>query len=89
MQRVRNVAELSDEQSNDWEFFARAWDSQLSAASCKEWGKIFAETMQGVLDKLLNGEYTALSDFMERETQRVLGQLRVLAVPGSLQCGGG
>ena len=85
MQRVRNVAELSDEQSNDWEFFARAWDSQLSAASCKEWGKIFAETMQGVLDKLPNGEYTALSDFMERETQRVLGQLRVLAVPGSLQ----
>ena len=45
---------------------------------------IFAETMQGVLEKLLSVERTALSDFMQRETQRVLGQLPVLAVPGSL-----
>ena len=84
MQRVRNAAELSDEQSNDWEFFARTWDAQLALAMCKEWGRMFAETMQGLLQKLLNGEQTALSDFMQRETQRVLGQLPVLAMPGSL-----
>ena len=47
-------------------------------------GGIFAETMQGLLERLLNGEQTALSDFMQRETQRDLGQLPVLAVPGSL-----
>ena len=84
MQRVRNAAELSDEQSNDWEFFARSWDAQLAPALCKEWGRIFAETMQGLLQRLLNGEHTALSDFMEQETQRVLGELPVLAVPAWL-----
>ena len=85
MQRVRNAAELSDEQTNDWEFFARNWDARQAHALCTEWGVIFAETMQGVLEKLLGGERTALSDFMHRETQRVLGQVSVLAVPGSLQ----
>ena len=47
-------------------------------------GGIFAEAMQGLLGRRLIGEQTALSDFMQRETQRVLGQLPVLAVPGSL-----
>ena len=84
MQRVRNAAELSDEQSIDWEFFARSWDGQLANALCKEWGRQFAETMQGLLERLLNGERAALSDFMQKETQRVLGELPVLTVPGPL-----
>ena len=32
MQRVRSAAELSDEQTNDWEFFARKWDARQAFA---------------------------------------------------------
>ena len=46
------------------------------------WGRVFAENMQGVLDRMLNGEETAFSQFVKQETDRVLITTGALVAPG-------
>ena len=46
------------------------------------WAELFAQIPQNVIDGLENGTTNALSDFMYRETKRVLGHAPALVVPG-------
>ena len=48
-----------------------------------EWAKLFAEVIQNVLEELENERTNALSDFMHRETRRVLGVIPALVFPVS------
>ncbi len=72
------------EQRSDWEYFTKTWDQNMAQALQYDWAEIFCEKVQGVLDELMAGNRGALSQFMHRETQRVLGSVPVLRVPGKL-----
>ena len=89
LDRVRAVAELSHEQQNDWEHFKREWDAKLAEIHGEEWAQLFAEQLQNVLGELENGRTNALSDFMHRETLRVLAEVPVLMLPGVPRGDGG
>ena len=82
MERIRAAAELSPEQVNDWEFFKTTWDREMADAQQEKWGELFAELMQHILNELAAGKKEALSKFMHAETQRVLGDVPALSVPG-------
>ena len=83
LDRVRSSAQLSPEQSNDWESFRADWDKAMAEIHGEDWAEQFAQILQHVLDELEKGTTNALSDFMFRETKRVLGDVRTLRVPGS------
>ena len=54
------------------------------AENCEEdWAQMFAEMIQGVMNDLANGKTNALSLFMHKETQRVLGETPALMMPGA------
>ena len=82
LNRVRSCARLSPEQQNDWKFFAATWDSRMAEAHSEDWGGLFAEILQNILDTLEEGHLEALSEFMHKESTRILGQVETLRVPG-------
>ena len=81
LERVREVAELTAQQTCHWCFFKRAWDEAMAEAHGINWGKLFAEIVQNLLDDIYAGKTDALSLFMENERQRVLGATPALVIP--------
>ena len=55
----------------------------MAEAKGEEWATLFAEIIQSVIQDLEAGKTNALSKFMYNETRRVLGEVPVLAGPGS------
>ena len=82
LERVRAAAQLSPEQLNDWEYFKTNWDKAMAESHCVNWTKLFAEIVQNVLEELEGGELNAFSDFVHKETKRVLGDIPGLVIPG-------
>ena len=72
LNRVRSCATLSPEQQNDWAFFATTWGSKMVEAHGVDWGGVFAEILQNVLDEMEKGNREAFSQFIHRESTRVL-----------------
>ena len=83
LERVREVAELSPEQTCHWICFKRAWDETMAETHGVNWGGFFAQIVQKLLDDIIAGETDALSLFMEREKQRVLGAVPALVLPAA------
>ena len=83
LQRLRRVAELSPEQTSQWEYFKTTWDRQMAEAHGEDWAELFAELVQKVLNDLGEGRSDALSVFMHNETKRVLADTPALIVPGA------
>ena len=83
MGRLRRAAELSPSQTADWEYFKTTWDHEMAAAMGEDWAETFAQNMQQVIIDLAAGKTNALSEFMHRETQRVLVTASALIVPGA------
>ena len=83
LERVRSVAQLSPQQRNDSEGFKADWDKAMAAEHGEEWPGLFAQVIQNVIDELGNNRTNALSEFMYKEAQRVLGDIPALVVPGS------
>ena len=52
----------------------------------ENWAKIFAEEMQELTNKLVEGHTGAVSEFMYSESKRCLSDIPCLAVPGKLLC---
>ena len=71
LQRLRKAAELSPEQTSQWEYFKTAWDREMAGAHGEDWAELFAELVQQVLNDLGEGRRNALSAFMHNETRRV------------------
>ena len=69
-------------QEGQWEFFKKAWDTARASEFGVEWGKIFAENIQAVLNTMMQGDSDAFSKFVKREHDRVLGATGALLVPG-------
>ena len=82
MNCFRGIAASSADQKNDWQNFCVSWDQKMAEAHGEDWAELFAEIVQPVLNLLEGGDANALSDFMHRETERVLGDIPVLVLPG-------
>ena len=82
LNRLRAFGHLSIEQENDWELFAKEWDARMAETHCAAWGGLFAEIIANVISELEGGNANALSDFMRTESQRVLGSMHMLRIPG-------
>ena len=82
LQRVRKAAELSPEQTSQWEFFRTSWDREMAETHGENWAELFAQLVQQVLNDLKEGRSNALSVFMHNETTRVLADTPALLVPG-------
>ena len=82
LNRIRQLAPLSLEQQNDWNYFTTSWDRQMAEYLAGDWPEMFCEHVQHILDELRAGSLNALSIFMNQETQRVLGDVAVLRIPG-------
>lgn len=83
LERIRAIAPVSAEQSNDWENFKHGWDKEMASTHGEAWADLFAEWTNHVLEELASGNSHALSQFMFRESRRVLSEHSVLVVPGS------
>ena len=81
--RLRRVAALSPQQTADWEYFKTTWDKPMATATDEDWAQMFAQIAQDIMNELTAGTTNALSAFMHRETQRVLGNIPALVVPGA------
>ena len=82
MERVRRVGRLTEDQKGQWEFFKTQWDVAQASAIGTNWGQVFAENLQDVLLKMLHGESDAFSEFVKKETDRVLRGKGALLAPG-------
>ena len=49
----------------------------------ENWADLFAEIVQHIIEELSAGNKSALSEFMHRETQRVLADIPALVLPGA------
>ena len=83
LQRLRRAAELSPEQTSQWEFFKTSWDRQMAEVHGENWAELFAQLVQKVLNDLSEGRRNALSVFMHNETKRVLFETPALIIPGA------
>ena len=83
MERLRRVAALSPQQTADWEYFKTTWDKTMATATEEDWAEMFAEIVQNIVNELTVGTTNALSEFMHRETQRVLGKIPALMALGA------
>ena len=81
LDQVREVGELSAEQTFHWSFFKAAWDAAMAAFHKDKWAGFFAEMVQNVLQDLLKGQTNALSVFVETEKARVLNDVPALVIP--------
>ena len=71
---------LSPQQKNDWAWFKREWDAAMAKEHNKTWGSAFAGMVQNLVNKLENGEASAVADFMYNETVRVLSAVPTLVL---------
>ena len=81
LEQVREVGELSAEQTFHWSFFKTAWDESMVAFHKDKWAGVFAEVVQNILKDLLAGQTDALSVFVENEKARVLSNVPALVIP--------
>ena len=71
LQRLRRAADVSPEQTSQWEYFKTIWDVEMSEALGADWAELFEEMVQLVLNDLAGGRSNTLSVFMHNETERV------------------
>ena len=50
LQRLRRAAELSPEQTSQWEYFKAIWDREMAGSHGEDWAEIFAQMVKQVLD---------------------------------------
>ena len=81
MNRLRKVADLSPEQTADWEYFKTAYGQAMVDAVGQDWGRMFSQIVQRIIEDVVAGKPNALSEFMYNETLRVLPKVVALAVP--------
>ena len=83
LQRVRLVGQLSLAQKTEWDYFKTEWDKVMAETHGEKWAELFSEYIQNVHNELDNGNRGALSEFLHRETQRVLTKVPVLQIRGT------
>ena len=75
---------LSASQRNDWSWFKDTWDDAMLNEHKAEWGLLFSQWMQCVVNDFSSGTANnAFSKFVFDEHRRVLGRYLGLQVPGA------
>ena len=75
---------LSAPQRNDWLWFKDTWDDAMLNEHKAEWGLLFSQWMQCVVNDFSSGTANnAFSKFVFDEHRRVLGRYLGLQVPGA------
>ena len=64
LSRLRGCGGLSAEQDANFEWFIEEWDRVNADQHGENWAKIFAEEMQELTNKLVEGDMVAVSEFM-------------------------
>jgi len=77
---------LSAAQRNDWAWWKETWDAKMCEEHGLEWGQVFCEWIQRILNDFNDGVSNAFSILMHNETQRKFADVEMLAVPGSSGC---
>ena len=72
---------LTAAQKNDWAWFREAWDEKMCGEHAQEWGGIFSQWMQKILDDVTDGVANAFSVFMHDETKRHFSKTPMLVLP--------
>ena len=75
---------LSPAQRNDWKWFKETWDSKMCEEHHLNWGGVFAEWTQQVVDNVTDGMPNAFSVFMEAGTRRNFSDNVMLVLPPML-----
>ena len=86
LSRLRGCGGLSAEQEANFEWFIDEWDRVNADTYADRWATIFAEEMQNLTNKLVEGDTVAVSEFMHAESLRCLSDVPCLLVPGKLIC---
>ena len=86
LSRLRGCGGLTAEQEAIFEWFIEEWDRVNADKYAEGWAKIFAEEMQDLTNKLVEGDTVAVSEFMHAESLRCLSDVPCLLVPGKLIC---
>ena len=81
LDRIRAVSHLTIPQAETWTVFRRAWDEKRRYAENLEWGRVFAEETQQLLNDMHNGSKDVVSKWMESERKRILSDVQCLIVP--------
>ena len=77
--RGRNT--LAEAQKAEWPAFRSSWDEAMSAEHGAAWPETFAGWLQKVANDMAAGKQNSLSEFVYRESHRVLGGRTALALP--------
>ena len=72
---------LSSAQKTDWKWFKMAWDEKMAGEHKENWGSLFAQWAQEVLDQFSGGQLNAFSLFVNRETRRCFDTVPQLLCP--------
>ena len=72
---------LTPAQKAEWTDFKTKWDEAMSAEHGGAWPETFAGWMQLVANDMAEGKRNSLSEFVYRESHRVLGGKTALAIP--------
>ena len=72
---------LTPSQKNDWAWFREAWDDKMCDEHELEWGRVFSQWMQQILDEMSDGVANAFSMLMYDETKRPFSKTPMLVVP--------
>ena len=75
---ARHGGGLTPQQRNNWTLFKQAWDQARAEHHKREWGLVFAEIMQGLLEKIRDVPGPAVSTFMHNEAREWLATLPTL-----------
>ena len=66
---------------NDWKWFKMAWDEKMAGEHKENWGGLFAQWAQEVLDKCSGGQLNAFSLLVHSETRRCFDSVPQLLCP--------
>ena len=72
---------LSAAQKEDWKWFKIAWDQEMASEHKGNWGGLFAQWAQEVVDQCRAGQLNAFSLFVTSETRRCFDSVPQLLCP--------
>ena len=88
LDRLRAVGEISVDQASQWFAFRAAYDEKMADLHQEDWARYFSEMVQALFHDLSNpGKKHALSEFIEKEKERVLKDVPMLCIPDTPKLG--
>ena len=81
MDGIKKIGGLTRPQIGQWDVFKKEWDNYGCKTFSEEWGMVFAQDMQNVLQQLARGDASAFSQWVHEETKERLTDTMAVHVP--------